>query len=73
MLHKRSKNKHTAEAHILLETGTLPIELLPYGCAMMITEREGFVKIKNVPRSSIPYAFALANILYSSEKSGTYV
>lgn len=41
---QNSKNKHATEAHIFLETGALPIELLPYGCVMMIAERECFVK-----------------------------
>lgn len=32
----------------VLETGALPIELRPYGCATMIAERVGFVKARGV-------------------------
>ena len=39
-----------------LESSALPIELRPFGCAMMIAEHEGFVKASSVPCSGIVWA-----------------
>jgi hypothetical protein len=41
---KQQEQTRHEGAHTL-ETGALPIELRPYRCAMMIAEREGFVKV----------------------------